>query len=686
MQFEQAKAAAELSQTEEEFQRELKSYLNPGEISEQELTEAMSQTFPDSDINDIMVTAPEERERRRKVSDDLRDSMRRWLEDNYQSSHRRKMPEKQLLRELSSDTLLNLPHDWQDDEYNRRLDILTTGTAKDKRDLLFEALHEAQKGYTRAKLLSMTDEEIAADFENLHRLHCFVDAARKISEIKELELSTEQQQELRNFEAEFDVSSFIYNRAKLIANPLYSMVRAERLPEVNVVEFMATDVTETEQGAKAVDTLMKETTGLQAFVQPVMENVVKRLLATQYKANEITWYEADGKSREAFYNARNDDYDIPLERLFLDGKLTAVLPDGTAREISVNRLDGGGMTITAKERSAASFMDKKIPEEMKTLSADLEAADPWYIRSSKQFKAVQAELNKFRTEVRELGPRPMKLQQDVMRERLLHLKDACAAYMAYKQQQDGDPNEREEKRIDAVTEIHAFTVRQLRHLDSIPAYNAKFENQQEKEQFRRDQNTYEKNQQSYANQFEDAKEFQRPAPESAVNGKRPTMADCMKKAAAYRNIDCPPSEECGDALERMHRGLQVSLGNLATVAGRNVLAPTEKAKLKRDMATLTVFHLILTERGAKFSGHAGAFEQALKKNPEALISSVENLPKFSECIGEVTPVRVEDFLMNDGARKVGQEIINLGLMQAKAPEQPAPEKSVQKEMQNPFQK
>ena len=178
MKFEQAKAATETAETEEQYQQVLDQYMFPGKIREQELTQAMSEIFPD---DEVMVTDPEEREKRSEISENLRETMSRYLRVNFEVSHTRKKPEKQLPRVLAEDTLLNLPHNWQDKEYERRLDILTNGTAAQKKELLFSALHEAKEGYTREKLLAMTDEEIANDFENLDRLHGFCDAARSIS-------------------------------------------------------------------------------------------------------------------------------------------------------------------------------------------------------------------------------------------------------------------------------------------------------------------------------------------------------------------------------------------------------------------------------------------------------------------------------------------------------------------------
>ena len=85
----------------------------------------------------------------------MRDTMARNLTDRFNTNReRKKTPRIDVDRCLDS-TILNLPHPEQNEEYERRYDILVNGTPRQKADLLFEALHEAKKGYTREKLRSV---------------------------------------------------------------------------------------------------------------------------------------------------------------------------------------------------------------------------------------------------------------------------------------------------------------------------------------------------------------------------------------------------------------------------------------------------------------------------------------------------------------------------------------------------
>ena len=685
MQYEQASLDILNAETLEEMQKTLEKFMTPGKISGRELESTMSYLFP---TTDVMVRDPAERQHRLEVSERLRDSMRHCLTDRYQSYQQRTRI-KQFNRALAYDTLLNLNHPEQNEEYERRQHILAEGTPKEKTDLLFAALHEAKQGYTCEKLLRLTDEEIAADFENLERLKSYVNAARDISRMTELELTDVQKKELLDFEVEFDAATIVFTRAKLIANPLYSMVRAECFPPFSSAEFMPEMMASSMESAAALRCLGSEASNVQMFAGPAMKNSVAHLFGDQIPVEDVTWFGADGKELTAYG-------ELPANDLYTDGKLTAVLPDGTVKEIIASRLDGGGLSINIEERPMSAYvgkelpklMDEQIPHRLETLSATLEKADPWYIHSSSQFKNVQTEMEKIRKEFRAMGAQPTQFQQDRLRTQLQQLDAACNAYLDLKQGKDR-MNDRERLRLTAVEDIHAFAQQQLNRLGIMTRYADSLENTQEKEAFRQAYSAEhrEENQQRMDEQSAQADAFQRPEPMPGAQRPKASMYERMLKAKSYQNIDCPPSVQCGDTMKKLQVNLNGALEHLFTAAEKKSLNPVEQAKLGRDMAALTVFHLVLTERGgSNFTGNAGPIEQALAKNADAVIDSVAKLPQFANCIGEITPQRVESFLMKDGARNVSRELIEHGLNQAKAPVQSVPGKSVQRDIQNLMKK
>lgn len=120
---------------------------------------------------DVFVRDENERRRRRELSQKMRETLLGYAKDYAKSDiERSKIKRIPLIRQLSSDTILQLPHEEQNGEYERRYQILVSGTLEEKKKLLFDTLHEVQKDYTPEKLMALTDEEVAADFENLYQL------------------------------------------------------------------------------------------------------------------------------------------------------------------------------------------------------------------------------------------------------------------------------------------------------------------------------------------------------------------------------------------------------------------------------------------------------------------------------------------------------------------------------------
>lgn len=175
----------------------------------------------------------EEQARWRSASQQLRDKMTAWLTDQCTAKERRdtSIISEMNDRLITGDSILQLPHPEKDAEFERRANILWTGTKEQKTDLFFEVLHEAKKDYAREKLMNLTDEEIAADFDCLNLLQGIAQNALGYLNDPNLQLSPERRQELIDLDRELSVPlSTVFCRAKLIASPYYEHVALEQLP------------------------------------------------------------------------------------------------------------------------------------------------------------------------------------------------------------------------------------------------------------------------------------------------------------------------------------------------------------------------------------------------------------------------------------------------------------------------
>ena len=194
--FEGAVKDTQTATSPEEFQQSLRPHLNPGKISEKRLLECLEEIFP---YGGVIETDKAERKRRAALSQKMQDIMIQYLKDNNKTTvERNKTPRVALDRALAYDTLLNLPHPEQNEEYEYRYKVLTQGTPGQKGWLVMQGLHEAKQGYTPEKLMNLTDEEIAADFEGLLRLQGYANSAVALSENTSLKLTDDQRKELRD--------------------------------------------------------------------------------------------------------------------------------------------------------------------------------------------------------------------------------------------------------------------------------------------------------------------------------------------------------------------------------------------------------------------------------------------------------------------------------------------------------
>ena len=461
--FEGAVLDTQNATSPEEFQQGLRKHLNPGKISEKRLVECLEQLFP---YGGVIEKDKAERKRRAEVSRKMQDSMIRWLEDHNKTNiEREKTPRVQLERSLAYDTLLLLPHPEQTEEYEYRYKVLTQGTPGQKGWLVMQGLREAKQGYTPEKLMNLTDEQIAADFEGLLRLEGYANSAVALSQNTSLKLTDDQRKELRDFEKEFAaLATRVYNRAKMIASPYYELIHPERLQalEDGGMQVDPSVAGETEDENKALGQMEKDVRSYQSFCMriPWHDEIRDRGLEG-FKSEEVTWLDQDGVEIQKRLTA-------PPVKQLLNGKpLTAVLPNGKAKVFAPAYLVESNISMNTYPLSV--HMDKQIPGELDSLSKGLNKVDHWYIRGSQEFKNVQADLEKMQEEWRALGPNTTQYQRDRLREKLLELDAHCAAYIDNKNQKE-KLNDRDKERLSAIQAVSKFAKKQIANLRILENY------------------------------------------------------------------------------------------------------------------------------------------------------------------------------------------------------------------------
>lgn len=472
MNFEQAYANLSVSKMED-FYTKLQKYLDP-ELSREQL-ERYASTI--NHKGDIFVQDENQRRRRAEVSKKMREAMVDLLENSAKANIERKKTKRiDLVRQLGDDTLLLLPHEEQNEEYERRYNILVSGTPEEKRKLLFDALHEAQKGYTPEKLMSLTDEEIAEDFENLYRLQQYANACVALSGMEMLKLSDEEKKELLDFEEKFSVlATGVSCRAQVISAPYYELIRPEKLINKdgeNLVGEPPLGEGNFEEEKSFHNVYKNLGTYVNFGIDHTARFLVKQGIAG-YDVNEVIWMTQDG-GQVLNRNPKGEIIpfgEVPSAEITKGNSLIAVLPDGKMREFSLAVDESGRFNFNVKENvteKSLSAIDENIHNGLVNLSKDLEQVDHWYIRSSPEFKNIKNHLETIQKEWKDMGSRSFEFKKNKLRSQMEALNDFCDKYMnnkEKKQQEDG-LNSNDEERLEAIKKISSYARQQLQFCNS----------------------------------------------------------------------------------------------------------------------------------------------------------------------------------------------------------------------------
>ena len=682
--FEGAKQDTQNAKSPEEFQQGLRQHLNPGKISEKRLVECLEQLFP---YGGVIEKDKAERKRRAEVSRKMQDSMIRWLEDHNKTNiEREKTPRVQLERSLAYDTLLLLPHPEQTEEYEYRYKVLTQGTPGQKGWLVMQGLREAKQGYTPEKLMNLTDEEIAADFEGLLRLQGYANAAVALSKNTSLKLTDDQRKELRDFEKEFAaLATRVYNRAKMIASPYYELIHPERLQDLDRggMKGEPEEVGQTEDERKALGQMEKDVRSYQSFCMriPWHDEIRDRGLEG-FQSEEVTWLDQDGVEIQERLTAP------PVEQLINGKALTAVLPNGKAKVFAPAYLGESNISMNTfplsvylekqdpgMPKRVSTNLDKKIPGALDSLSKGLKKVDHWYTRGSQEFKNVRADLEKMQEEWRALGPNPTKYQRDRLREQMQQLDAHCAEYISNKNLKEKQ-NDRDKERLAAIKAVSQFAKKQiasLRILESRAEVHAEIQRSKEKaeekaafqeaqSQERREARKEGKLPEEEVKKFEERTKanaeagLERLAETQLLNLPK-TMVGQYEK---YRNMTLPKSD-AGNGASELSQRITKQIGHLSHKQLSEQEVKSSGPMLMRDILTLDAVLNERAENKFKREGDPAGVYEGLTNDPDCLKwlqNAIVKTPAFKKMTDKLTPDSLNDFIMKRNVKETLGEVFH----------------------------
>lgn len=682
--FEGAVHDTQNAKSPEEFQQGLRKHLNPGKISEKRLVECLEEMFP---YGGVIEKDKAERKRRAAVSRKMQDAMIRWLADHNKTNiEREKTPRVQLERSLAYDTLLLLPHPEQTEEYEYRYKVLTQGTPGQKGWLVMQGLHEAKQGYTPEKLMNLTDEQIAADFEGLLRLEGYANSAVALSQNTSLKLTDDQRKELRDFEKEFAaLATRVYNRAKMIASPYYELVHPERLQDLDNGGMKADpeEVGQTEDERKALGQMEKDVGSYQSFCMriPWHDEIRDRGLEG-FQSEEVTWLDQDGVEIQKRLTAP------PVKQLINGKPLTAILPNGKVKVFAPAYLGESNIALNTSPLSVylekqdpgmpkrvSTNLDKKIPGALDSLSRGLKKVDHWYIRGSQEFKNVQADLEKMQEKWRALGPNPTQYQRDRLREQMQELDAHCAEYISNKKRKE-KLNDRDKERLAAIKAVSQFARTQivsLRLLENCaeikekarsakenPAERAAF--QEAQSQARREARKEGKLPEEEVKKFEERTKanaeagLERLAETQLLNLPK-TMVGQYEK---YRNMTLPKSD-AGNGASELSQRITKQIGNLSHKQVSEQEVKSSGPMLMRDILTLDAVLNERAENKFKREGDPAGVYEGLTNDPDCLKwlqNAIVKTPAFKKMTDKLTPDSLNDFIMKRNVKETLDEVFH----------------------------
>lgn len=655
------------------------------------------------DPDSVWVKDTAMREDRAKVSEQVRGEMAGLLRQNLDLSNTAASQYERLI-------LLTLRG--KPEEYQQRMESLKEvpeGQAperesyeKEERERFVQSFHNLTKGMSPSSIRSMSDRQLADSFQVLAMLASIKERGESFFS----DLPEEQRSSINGFfnrcGGALDEAMW---RAETIASPYYQYCDTDRFPpadygkeeldEVYSGEFFETD----EIIFKENNLSSEESSAFELFcfrsqkcsqlkeerhqdkVLDAVEKHHKSLVTAspeEVSPQNIKWYGERG--------SYTGEYTAPqpvVEELRSGKTVYALMPDATVMAVSGSEKADGLLSAQARTGSADEIVNLKrlaMQKTMKRLADEISNVHPWYKFSSNQFKEMKSAFKAVQDGLKTMGENPTEQQRREMQEKLTALSEKCQSYREYKKGRTGNyTNVMRMQVSDHIKEAAESFKSILDMHDQVD----QLKQQRVEERRARHEAWQEKVQEGFAKQREDAEEFKNREPAPNKMKAKTDMAVMYKKCAGWVGGSDPESD-CGKTVENLRKEALGGVPYLVDGAGLpGALSDRQRGLLGKRVATFVAYEMIQQERGDHFKGQAGPLEQQCAKNQEAFINMVQRSPAFEHSVGELTPQRLERFIMEDGARKIATEIFRQAAARTPETRQSKPQPGVQKKAEGP---
>ena len=438
MQYERFEGFLNQYETKEDMLKAFHAQFEVDRDSLDEVNAILSRHYPDRFHTGPQTLAEHtEQERRRTVSQTLRNNMLAAVEQAYEHEQFKKDTTVNLSG-LTREEYVILFRSGSLEEYRRRGAILNGSDPQAKAELALQFIDSMEplfRKFRETPLDGMTDEEIAENFGDIHLLNQVCNQLVALTENPHMSFSDQQRERLLGLEAEFGSPvGGAFCRAKAICEPYYERFPSELLQGVDISEIP--ELTD----PKFIDYMIKDIGGELGFYSLSIRRQITRTALDGYAVEDVDWMDEEGKKIDQTYTSGQPD--LPGLELLQYGKpLTAFLPNGATKVFRFSTKNSDYGLKTAGPETLPDFnpsvIDEGIQENLQGLVDGLREADHWYVRSSREFKNLKSNLDKFQKEWKALGPDPTPYQRGKLAEQMTELLGDSLARMIHALTQNG---------------------------------------------------------------------------------------------------------------------------------------------------------------------------------------------------------------------------------------------------------
>ena len=656
MQYERFEGFLNQYETKEDMLKAFHAQFEVDRDSLDEVNAILSRHYPDRFHTGPQTLAEHtEQERRRTVSQTLRNNMLAAVEQAYEHEQFKKDTTVNLSG-LTREEYVILFRSGSLEEYRRRGAILNGSDPQAKAELALQFIDSMEplfRKFRETPLDGMTDEEIAENFGDIHLLNQVCNQLVALTENPHMSFSDQQRERLLGLEAEFGSPvGGAFCRAKAICEPYYERFPSELLQGVDISEIP--ELTD----PKFIDYMIKVIGGELGFYSLSIRRQITRTALDGYAVEDVDWMDEEGQKIDQTYTSGQPD--LPGLELLQYGKpLTAFLPNGATKVFRFSTKNSDYGLKTAGPETLPDFnpsvIDEGIQENLQGLVDGLREADHWYVRSSREFKNLKANLDKFQKEWKALGPDPAPYQRGKLAEQMTELLGDSLLYLERKEngQKLSDTAQERVKAVKAVRDFAKFKLNQLRLMDQQD--RAKF-NQAEADAFRQTAERRQAHQDTITQHMNDLLDFEgKPLPDaqtlvtSVLESLESTSRNFNDRDMRFRYRNSSEKPQLVDDIRKFY-----------SPDSRSFPQDVQE-QLRQSLAQMTAAGMVSYEKTLEGEKASTRLQDRFRENPKKLAKDVLDDPVFQKATETITPKSLADLILKDELFKlsgpVGESMI-----------------------------